>query len=80
VFPFAIYFAEALGARIYALSYSQFLIEKDNSPPFFVDLTGNYGDISLRGQFHPAKVLKLKLAETFPILRKFIRLQSLNEI
>ena len=59
VFPFAVYFAEAVDARIYALPNSQFLIEKDNSQPFsFVDLTGNYGDVGLRDQFHPDKVLK----------------------
>ena len=52
VFPFAVYFAEAVDARIYALPYSQFLIEKDNAQPFeFIDLTGNYYRTSLREQF-----------------------------
>jgi hypothetical protein len=74
VFPFAVYFAEAVGSRIYALPNSQFLIEKDKSQSFsFVDLTGNYDDISLRNQFHPDKVLKLKISETFPIINKVIR-------
>lgn len=74
VFPFAVYFAEAVGARIYALPNSQFLIEKDNIQSFsFVDLTGNYGDVSLRDQFHPDKVLKLKLTETFPFIKKVVR-------
>ena len=74
VFPFAVYFAEAVGAQIYALPNSQFLIEKDNSQSFsFIDLTGNYDDVSLRDQFHLNKVLKLKLSETFPLIRKVVR-------
>jgi len=52
IFPFAVYFAEAVDERIYALPYSQFLIEKDPGRSFeFVDLTGAYGDISLGHQF-----------------------------
>ena len=73
VFPFAVHFAEAVGARIYALPYSQFLIEKDNSQSFsFIDLTSNYSDVGLRDQFHPNKVFKLKLTETFPFIKKVI--------
>lgn len=50
VFPFAIYFAEALEARIYGLPHGQFLIEKNgNQSSFsFIDLTGTYNDISLK--------------------------------
>jgi hypothetical protein len=67
VFPFALYFAEAVGARIYALPSSQFLIQKANRHPFaFVDLTGCYGDTSLRSQFDPGSVLKIRLTEVFP--------------
>jgi hypothetical protein len=74
VFPFAVYFAEAVGARIYALPYSQFLIEKQKSQSFsFVDLTGNYGEVGLRDQFHPDKVLKLKIKETIPSIGKVIK-------
>lgn len=74
VFPFAVYFAEAVGTRIYALPRSQFLIEKENSKSFsFVDLAGNYGDVGLRDQFHPNTLLKLKLAEAFPFISKVIR-------
>jgi hypothetical protein len=74
VFPFAVYFAEAVGACIYALPNSQFLIEKDKSQSFsFVDLTGNYADVGLRDQFHPDKVLKLKMTEMFPVVKKAIR-------
>jgi len=74
VFPFAVYFAEAVDARIYALPNSQFLIEKNNLQPFsFIDLTGNYDDVGLRDQFHPDKMLKLKITETFSFIRKIVR-------
>ena len=52
VFPFAVYFAEAVDARIFALPGSQFLIEKNYSESFsFIDLTGEYEDLTLRNQF-----------------------------
>jgi hypothetical protein len=52
VFPFAVFFAEAVGARIYGLPHSQFLIEKAGGDGFeFVDLTGTYRDTGLRTQF-----------------------------
>lgn len=74
VFPFAVYFAEAVGARIFALPHSQFLLEKDESKPFeFIDLTGSYDDVGLRNQFLPNKVLMLKISETFPSMKKGIR-------
>jgi len=73
VFPFAVYFAEAVGARIYALPNQQFLIEKDIAQSFsFIDLTGNYGDVGLKNQFHLNKVLKLGLTEAFPFIKKII--------
>jgi hypothetical protein len=51
VFPFAVYFAEAVGSRIYGLPYSQFLIEKRPDEAFeFVDLTGQYGRRDLLSQ------------------------------
>ena len=66
VFPFAVYFAEAVGARIYALPEKQFLLEKRTDGAFaFVDLVGEYGDVGLRDQFRPEKLLKLKVAELF---------------
>ncbi|MGD8519971.1 MAG: class I SAM-dependent methyltransferase [Desulfobacterales bacterium] len=56
VFPFAVYFAEAMGARIFALPFWQFLIEKSDGQSFsFVDLTGRYHDVSLRTQFLPGR-------------------------
>jgi hypothetical protein len=52
VFPFAVYFAEAVGARIYGLPHQQFLLEKAPAGGFeWVDLTDRYGDLGLRRQF-----------------------------
>jgi hypothetical protein len=51
VFPYAVYFAEAVGARLYALPYGQFLLEKDPGGSHeFVDLTGRYEQLDLRSQ------------------------------
>jgi hypothetical protein len=51
VFPLAVHFAEAVGARIYGLPHRQFLIEKTaDSDHAFIDLTGRYGDSGLRRQ------------------------------
>ena len=51
VFPLAVHFAEAVGARIYGLPHKQFLIEKAaDSGHAFVDLTGLYGDLELKRQ------------------------------
>jgi hypothetical protein len=51
VFPFALHFAAAVGARIYALPHGQFLLEKRRGGRHeFIDLTGLYEDTALRGQ------------------------------
>ena len=43
VFPFAVYFAEAVGCPLYALPFGQFLIEKAPQRGFsFTDLTDSY--------------------------------------
>jgi hypothetical protein len=69
VFPFAVYFAEAVGATIYALPYSQFCLQKTDRAQFaFVDLTGQYDDVGLRAQFTPEKLVKLIVGERFPRL------------
>ncbi|MBL8658706.1 MAG: class I SAM-dependent methyltransferase [Rhodospirillales bacterium] len=71
VFPFSVYFAEAIGARIYGLPYNQFLMVKSAVKEFkFVDLTGRFSDVGLKGQFHPDRFLKQKMAEAFPWVRK----------
>jgi hypothetical protein len=56
VFPFAVHFAEAVGARIYALPFKQFLIEKSGGGFEFVDLTGRYGSVDLREQLTPERL------------------------
>jgi hypothetical protein len=54
VFPFAVHFAEAVGARIHALPRNQFLIEKRRGGAFeLVDLTGRYAEVALKGQVAP---------------------------
>jgi hypothetical protein len=50
VFPFAVHFAEAVDARIYALPHKQFLIEKSGTGFELIDLTGRYGSVDLRAQ------------------------------
>ena len=51
VFPFAIYFAEAVSARIYTLPHEQFLIEKTADSIFeLVDLAGTVTNTGLKDQ------------------------------
>ena len=74
VFPFAVYFAEAVGANIYALPYSQFLLEKSEQKSFsFDDLTCDYNDVGLKSQFNPGKVLKLKATEAFLLATELVK-------
>lgn len=60
VFPFAVYFAEAVGTKVYALPYSQFLIEKSTTGHEFIDFTGNYRDTTLLYQFKTARSVRIK--------------------
>ncbi len=77
VFPFAVYFAEAMGARIYSLPNAQFLIEKSADRSFaFVDIVGSYLDTSLGTQFRLSKVVQLKLLERFSLLSMLVRTVS----
>lgn len=49
VFPFAVYFAEALGLRIHGLPFSQFLIEKRQDAGYsFIDSVGRYSNLDLK--------------------------------
>lgn len=51
VFPYAVYFAEAVGARIYALPYKQFILQKVTAGEHaFVDLAGGYDATTLDEQ------------------------------
>jgi Methyltransferase domain len=73
VFPFAIYFAEAVGARIYALPYWQFILQKTERSHFaFVDLTGQYNETGLRNQLNPEKIVKIMLGQRFPRLKRVV--------
>lgn len=74
VFPFAVYFAEAVGATIYALPHSQFCLHKSGQSNFnFVDLMGQYKDLGLRSQVAPGRLLKLSLSERFPRFTQVLR-------
>ncbi|HSS95608.1 MAG TPA: class I SAM-dependent methyltransferase [Terriglobales bacterium] len=74
VFPFAVYFAEAVGTTIYALPHVQFCLQKTQQREFrFVDLTGHYSDLTLRRQFTAAKLIKLSVTERFPRLTRLAR-------
>lgn len=50
VFPFACYFAEAMGCEIVALGHGQFLIPKTFTGYRFTDFTGRYGQTALLPQ------------------------------
>jgi hypothetical protein len=47
VFPFAVYFAEAVGSPITVLAHNQFLIHKVDTGFALHDRTGHYGDTTL---------------------------------
>jgi hypothetical protein len=74
VFPFAVYFAESVGATIYALPYSQFCLHKGSRAQFaFIDLTGHYDDLGLLNQFSPEKLFKITLWKRVPRLMRVVR-------
>ncbi len=52
VFPFALYFAEAVDAKVYGLPHRQFLIHKAKGFEF-VDMTGRYEQADLLSQVAP---------------------------
>jgi hypothetical protein len=77
VFPFAVNFAEAVGAVIYALPYQQFCLEKNDGGQFkFVDLTGAYAQTDLRSQMTPRRLMRLTAREGFHIAKKILTLGS----
>jgi hypothetical protein len=74
VFPLSVYFAEAVGATIFALPHSQFCLQKGAERHFsFVDLTGEYGDTSLRNHVAPEKLLTIAMWERFPGIMSVLR-------
>ena len=59
IFPFAIYFAEAVNTKIYGLPFNQFLISKAQSGFEFIDMTdGDYRDVGLNNQFQNRPIYK----------------------
>jgi hypothetical protein len=61
VFPFAVYFAEALGNMIFSLPSNQFAIIKDDNRQanVFVDLVGKYPSLDLREQIRKRPIANL---------------------
>ena len=72
IFPFAVYFAEAVNTKIYGLPHSQFLITKDQSGFEFIDLTnGEYADPELRKQFlNSPKSISKRIFNQLPYANK----------
>lgn len=61
VCPFSVYFAEAYDLPIVALPFNQFVIQKKKDSTFaFVDLTGQYGDLSLAKHSFQSNVPAMK--------------------
>ena len=62
VFPFAVYFAEAVQSKIFGLPFGQFVIFKTISDKFeFINLTGRDYNLELRKQFYKKKLNIKKL-------------------
>jgi hypothetical protein len=55
VFPFAVYYAEALAVPVEALPRNQFALHKTNTGFSFTDHTGRYGDLTVRGALRGRK-------------------------
>ncbi len=62
IFPFAVYFAEAMDVKIYGLPFNQFLIAKSEKGFEFIDMTPkkSYRHIELKSQFKPGVKENLK--------------------
>jgi hypothetical protein len=74
VFPFAVHFAEAVGATMFALPFSQFCLYKTAERRFsFLDLTGHYDDLSLQNQVAPVKLFRIAMWERFPRIMGLLR-------
>lgn len=63
VFPYAVFFAEAMDLPIAALPFNQFLIRNAPDEGFsFTDLTGRYGDLAMRELQPPLSAPRLMRA------------------
>ncbi len=74
VFPFAVYFAEAVGVPIYALPFNQFALIVDRSAGFaFRDLTGHYHSLTVRDALRKSRqgVLRTAIWRLRKVFRKF---------
>jgi len=68
VFPFVVYFAEAMGLKIFAVNHNQFLIQNLDEKKFeFEDFIGSYNDTSVLAQ-----ITKMKGKSQNSRLKKFI--------
>ena len=76
VFPYAVYFAEAMDVKIYALPYNQFIIFKGEQGFEFIDLSGGeYNSVELSHQLIIHKEekntrIKARLIRSFPFAYK----------
>jgi hypothetical protein len=74
VFPFALYFAEAMNTTIYALPYNQFLITKEEKGFRFINLTDiNYDSDNILDHIKSKMSIKSILIKKFPNMYKFIK-------
>jgi hypothetical protein len=74
VFPYAVYFAEAVGARIFALPHKQFLMEKvAGGDHEFVDVTGRYRATTLKAQLDARRRKDRRQAAAVPAPRTAAR-------
>lgn len=73
VFPFALYFAEAMNTTIYALPYNQFLIAKGEEGFRFVNLTDiDYDYDNILDHIKSKISMKSVVIKKFPNMYKFI--------
>lgn len=73
VFPFALYFAEAMNTTIYALPYNQFLISKEEDGFRFINLTDiNYDSDNILDHLKSKMSIKSIVIKQFPNMYKLI--------
>ena len=63
VFPYALYFAEAMKSTIFLLPFNQFLIFKNEDKYEFVDYTGTYQFFGLKKLIPKERTLKQALID-----------------
>jgi hypothetical protein len=73
VFPFALYFAEAMNTTIYALPYNQFLITKQEDGFKYINLTTiNYDNDNILDHIKTKISIKSIIIQKVPSMYKFI--------